>query len=456
MPPIGAAILFIGFIVWLLKRDAKTFGKMSPGLLIPLIWICINSSRSVAHWFSSGTTAAAAEAMTEAPTIDRNIYLTLMLIGMVVLARRRIDWDGVRQNCKWLFLLYAYYFLSVAWSDYSLISLKRWIKDFGDIVIILIILTEPNPLQALRTVMVRCAYFLIPLSVLFIKWYPHLGRYTHKWTYETFYSGVTTNKNALGLLAALSGLFILWQFLNDYYASEETGKLRKLRKLWPELVILTMCLWLFSLANSSTSATCFGLGSMMLLASRYSWGQAQLLRVGWGALFVGIALLAFTVSEDVRGVVAGMLGRSANLTDRTYIWQSALSIGTNPLLGSGFSSTWLTAEASAMVEEFHLAHSHNGFLETYMHTGLIGVFLLILVLSSAGRNVTRLFAENYGRGSIFVALFWTGLFMNYTEVTFSRSNTMGLLLWLISAYGTYAFTPTSTPARWNAVGKEGK
>ena len=35
---------------------------------------------------------------------------------------------------------------------------------------------------------------LIPVSVLFIKYYPDLGRYYGRWDYHTFYCGVTTNK----------------------------------------------------------------------------------------------------------------------------------------------------------------------------------------------------------------------------------------------------------------------
>ena len=41
---------------------------------------------------------------------------------------------------------------------------------------ILVILSEEDPANAIRTVFVRCAYVLIPLSILFIKYYPEVRR----------------------------------------------------------------------------------------------------------------------------------------------------------------------------------------------------------------------------------------------------------------------------------------
>ncbi len=41
-----------------------------------------------------------------------------------------------------LFFLYAA--LSMAWSDYPFVTLKHWIKGIGDVMMVLIVLTEPN------------------------------------------------------------------------------------------------------------------------------------------------------------------------------------------------------------------------------------------------------------------------------------------------------------------------
>ncbi len=40
----------------------------------------------------------------------------------------------------------------------------------------LIFLTEPDAKEAMVTLMKRCAYIVVPVSILFIKYYPCLGR----------------------------------------------------------------------------------------------------------------------------------------------------------------------------------------------------------------------------------------------------------------------------------------
>ena len=46
----------------------------------------------------------------------------------------------------------------------------------------LIVLTEPDPEEALTRLMKRCAYVVVPVSILFIKYYPQLGRAFDPWT----------------------------------------------------------------------------------------------------------------------------------------------------------------------------------------------------------------------------------------------------------------------------------
>jgi hypothetical protein len=186
---------------------------MSYGLWVPFIWVAINISRSVGYWFVNGTEAAKSEVVdiSQGSFIDRNTYLFLIIIGLLVLSQRRINWSSILASGRWLWIFYFYLLLSVLWSDYPFISFKRWFKDAGDLIMILIIVSEKDPIEAIRWIFVRCAYLLVPLSVLFIKWYPDIGRYYDHWIWTTCYCGITLGKNQLGLLCMLSGLFLLWQ-----------------------------------------------------------------------------------------------------------------------------------------------------------------------------------------------------------------------------------------------------
>ncbi len=442
MPPILASCIFVAFICWLLRRQAKEASGVSHALWVPLMWVGIKASRMVCYWLATGTTASAAADDSEGNPIDRTIDLVLMALATIILARRRVDWPGVIGECRWLFIFYIYLLLSTVWSDYTFISFKRWVRDAGDVLMILVILTEADPVEAFRWVFLRCAYVLIPISVLFIKFYPDIGRYYNHWTWETAYCGVTTSKNSLAPLAMWSGFVLLWQIVD---VRRSRGRPMTLWQVWPDLAVLLMCLWILSIADSSTSKTCFILGVAVFFGSRLRVVRANLKDVGW--CFAGIVsiMIILTVFPQIRGMIAGSLGRRADLTDRTYIWDWALQLHTNPLIGSGFASTLLTPEAAPTVQEWGLPHVHNGYLQTYVDTGMIGVCLLLAILYAAGRNAVRQLSEHAVVAHLFLALFFSCLFYNYTEVAYDRSNTVGFLMWLMAAYGVAANIPM--PAR---------
>ncbi len=434
MPPYLASIVYASFIIWLYRRLAKETHGVSFALWIPLVWVGINASRPVVDWLATGTTASQAD-ITEGDPVDRTIYLILLALAMITLAGRRIEWSRVFGECRWLTVFYLYLLLSTLWSDYTFVSFKRWFKDVGDVVMVLVIVTEAEPIEAIRWVFLRCAYVLIPVSVLFIKYYPESGRYYNQWTWATAYCGITTNKNSLGQLAMWSGLVFLWHIVDG---RQWLGWRATARRSWPEIVLFAMCLWLLSLANSSTSLACFILGLAVFFGSRLQVAKANLKNVGWCLVGVAVILVAMTVNPGFRGMIAGSFGRDANLTDRTDIWAWALHLHTDPLIGSGFASTLLTFHNDPLVAVDHLAHVHNGYLQTYIDSGLIGVFLLLIVLFAAGRNAIRQLSQHTGVGHLFLAIFISSLFYNYTEVAFDRSTTIGFLLWLMAAYGVAA------------------
>ena len=101
--------------------------------------------------------------------MDRLFFFGLILLAFIILWRRRLNWQAVILQNWAIALFYAYLLVSVLWAESSLVSFKRWFKEFGNIVVVLVILTEVNPQEAFRAVFVRCAYVLIPLSLVFIR-----------------------------------------------------------------------------------------------------------------------------------------------------------------------------------------------------------------------------------------------------------------------------------------------
>jgi len=177
MPPQLAAALFVAFIVWLFIRERKQSTAVSEASWLPLIWIAIVGSRPITLWFGGPLSMETPDDYLKGSPIDMMIFLSLIVGGVMVLMRRRVNWSTLFTNNTWLFVFFLYCGLSVAWSDYPFVGFKRWIKDLGNLVMVLVILSEKDPVQAVKSVFLRCAFLLLPLSVLFIKYYAEFGRY---------------------------------------------------------------------------------------------------------------------------------------------------------------------------------------------------------------------------------------------------------------------------------------
>src|SRR6266436_7906117 len=214
MTPTLALLGGFGFIFWLIARDVKRRPGLSRALWIPLIWAVILGSRPVSLWW--GDSGQAIANIEDGSPTDRLVFQGLMVAGLVVLFKRRINLRAVISNNKWLFLYVAYLGISACWSDYPFISFKRWIKELGNVVMVLVVLSEIDPIDAAKAIFLRCAYILIPLSVIYIKYFPDVGRYYNRWTWTYSYGGVTTDKNMLGLTLVVSGIFLLWHLLDIY------------------------------------------------------------------------------------------------------------------------------------------------------------------------------------------------------------------------------------------------
>ena len=144
------------------------------------MWMAITGTRFVGQWLSLSNFNDDGIG-TEGSTIDALYFLTLIITGIYVLNQRQILISKIVKENRWLSYFFIYCFISIAWSDFPFIAFKRYIKILGHPIMALIIITDPNPQDALRIVMKRCAFLMMPLSVLFIKYYPEYGRYFDQW-----------------------------------------------------------------------------------------------------------------------------------------------------------------------------------------------------------------------------------------------------------------------------------
>lgn len=421
MSPLVATIVY-SFGIWglfFLNRDRKN--KPSPALWIPIAWLLINGSRPVSTWFG-GPAGISPEQLMEGSPFDRLVYLGLQIAGVVVLLGRQASVLRFLRANRVLIAFLFYCAASIVWSDYPDVTFKRWIKLLGDITMVLIVLTSRDPIRAIKTVLTRVSFLLVPISILLIKYYPALSRAYDAWTGAQYVSGVGTDKNMLGMMCLIYGLGMLWQFLG--VLREARGRDRNCRLL-ANGIFLALLFWLFSSADSMTSLSCFLMGSFVILVttSFKTIRQSALVHT----MVLGVAGVAFAVLflHVGEGAALQKMGRNATLTGRTEIWAGVLGFAGSPLLGTGFDSFWLGDRLSRIWASggflAGINEAHNGYIETYLNLGWIGVCLLAALIAAGYRNILKTLRGHGEIGSLKLALFIVAIVYNYTEAGF-RTN----------------------------------
>ena len=420
MPPSIALLLWFMLLLALLRFDPAREPGISSALWVSLTWFFFVGSRQPSQWLYGNTALPVAEAMQEGNSLDLIVYSLLILLAFGILMSRSMsrsfDWRKFFSANVALTAIVSFALLSVLWSDFPFITLKRWIRDLGIYLVILVVLSDPRPFEAVRSLLRRLLFVLISLSILLIKYFPEMSIAYDWWTGQANYVGPTTSKNMLGVLCLVSGLFFFWDTLTRW------GDRKQRRTRWiicVNVAFFSMTLWLLQIAASATSNVCFVLGCLVLAAAHskpLKRSPALLILIPAG---IGLYLfLQFALGIDIRTVLAEAVGRSSDLHGRTNIWRVVLSADPNPFVGVGYQSFWLGPQLLWIWAHPTFAginEAHNGYIEVYLNLGVVGLLLLVALLIESYQTIWRKFMASSNFGSLSLALWTTFLFYNGTE-----------------------------------------
>lgn len=416
-----------GLICWLLLQDRLWRQRGSWALLIPGGWLAVQGSRPLSYWLGGGGGG-------DSHPINTLWYALILIATLIILARRGIVWSAFISRNKALVAIYCYLFLSMLWSESPADSLKRVIKDFEAVLVALVLLSEKDAGAAIKIVFVRVSYILFPLSAVLIKYFPAIGRNATR-AGENMFTGVTTQKNSLGLLVFVLSLVIIWDFIALGKTNQQPGKLLQ---IWIRIGMLGMGLWLLKICDSQTSLICLVLGAAMI----WICGKLVRMRNGKSIFVAGLALVAAcAIADEFLGISNALLaamGRDPTLTGRTEIWKAVLAQPIDSLFGNGFWVFWYSDKGASVIDELLLINSaHSGYLEMYLDGGLIGVTLLIwLLLTMAGRSVGRLF-QGHPLGTLAVTFWIVAIPYNMSESSFFRMDVLWFTLLLLTTECTF-------------------
>jgi len=452
MSQLTATILVIFAIIGLFVLDRDGKARTSKALWIPFIYLLIIGSRAVSSWFGSAPLPDAmyGDGVYSSP-VDQAVSLGLLAVGlMVLIARWRKVGLLVRRSgptvlfysyaapgiARWrkagllvrrsgpIVLFYSYAALSILWSDLPYFTFKHWIKAVEDVVMVLIVWTDHDPVMAIRRLLTRAGFILIPVSLLFCKYYPTLGRGFDK-GWNTIYSGVSDTKNTLGIICLISGLASLWCFLG---ARRERKDPARTRRLLAHSILLGLVIVQLEMAHSVTASVCLVLSGAAMAVIRRS-PRTNTARVH---LVVVTALCCALVPLFIAPSLVKNMGRDTTFSGRTEIWNILPRFVQNPWLGAGYES-FLSGprlvQLKAIIDKT-FQEAHNGYLEVWLNLGWIGVSLFALVLIAGYRNAVAAFQRDAAIGSLRLAFFVAVLIEGLTEAPFRMmSPTWFLLLW---------------------------
>jgi len=429
MAPAAATLVCIAGVAVLFAWDRDRTRRVSPALWLAVAWLVIAGSRLPSEWVVAssraqvGTSLDSPEHYLEGSPLDRVLLTGLLAAGVaVVVGRHRRASDHIRANLP-VAIFFAYAAVSILWSDFPDVAFKRWTKALGDVVMVLIVLTDPAPREAFKQWLARAGFLLLPLSALLIKYFPDYGRGYNPWSWTPFYTGASTTKNGLGYICLIFGLASLWRLIGTRIERPSTERAHVIAA---HAFLLALTLWLFVKADSATSLFCFLLGAALIVVTT----REQMARRPAAVLFV-FGMAVGSVYLLMGGAdVAEAMGRDATLSGRTELWGHLLSMPVDRFLGAGFESFWLGPRVEQLwrIYWWHPNQAHNGYLELFLNLGCVGLVLLAAVIVGGYRRIAEGFRTDAELARIRLAFLVVVVAFNLTEAAFRMMHPVWIIL----------------------------
>ena len=363
----------------------------------------------------------------EGNPFDRTILSILIIFSIYILLKRNIEWRSIFKKNVMIFLWFLFCGISILWSDFAMVSFRRWVKITGLLLSVLIVHTETEPIEAVKIIMKRFAYFLIPISILIIIYFPKIGIEYYTDTEAVNYKGVTYDKNQLAQICAISIIFFIYNIITMRRIKKTPNDKKE---ILIQVLFLILTIYLFSILDSATSLGALFISIIIFIALGFKVLKKYIKHF---EIFIFAALIIGFILQDsfnIIGMFAASQGRNLTFTDRTFIWKSLLSFNINPMIGVGYGSFWLGNRLLTLwgMLGYEPSQSHNGYLNVYLELGVVGLCLLIGVIYFTFLNIKKssLF-DDFDYVRFRMAIFVFALIHNIMESSFG----MNTLIWFV-------------------------
>ncbi|MGP1274968.1 MAG: O-antigen ligase family protein, partial [Caulobacterales bacterium] len=233
------------------------------------------------------------------------------------------------------------------------------------------------------------------------------------------WKGLWWEKNTLG---AMMGWAVL-----SFIGAAAFDERRRL--IWLGAVIPALALVLLSTSRTALLASFIAIAGPGMIAMARRDAASSAIAVMTGVVGVALGVLVLVIGP---GVLLEALGRDATLTGRTDIWIALMrQIAERPLLGFGYGVFWQVEMGPAhwvrLETSWPVPTAHNGWIETALATGLVGVSIAAIAYAGALTSaVMRLFRGNETYWALPFLVMW-GL-ISFSESNLAEQNS---LMWVM-------------------------
>jgi exopolysaccharide production protein ExoQ len=382
-------------------------------IISPLL-IYVNASASTA------STLAAKLQSIMAPRIENKIFwpvVAAISVALVVRSRFRLTFP------PHIILLFAYLGLagaSVLWAFKPEFSLNRFALEA--MIVTSIVLPAIVSVRAADMMggVFLCFAFASILNVPFVL--NQNPMYLEN--VSIGYPGYFPFKGMLGECAAIAFLLSLRETLHP-------GRRRVVGS-----IVLVVAVYLMDLSKSKGS---LGLALIAPFLAGITLFIGKRMRISPAVVLLPIPCFYFVLSSlagNLINRISYLLYGNYTLTGRTVIWDFVQSeIARRPFLGWGYQSFWLVGLDSPSIVEApgwvkNMPSSHNGYLDTIVDTGYVGLAVLVAFIVMTLHAIKRVADRDLAHAWLLLSLALFVILVNFLESTWMHGQDM---LWLMFA-----------------------
>ncbi|MEJ4087307.1 O-antigen ligase family protein [Galbibacter orientalis] len=204
----------------------------------------------------------------------------------------------------------------------------------------------------------------------------------------------------------------------SYYLKNE------LNTIWRFLTVIILFAYLFLLASKAAYITLFFMSILLILKVADKSKKYLLI------LVLGLSTLIFISNPRIVNSINNFPDEIAEVNptiswkERMLSWKAAIkTIEVAPLFGYGVGDAH-----DVLIEGYndlgytenykHRYNAHNQFLETWLQTGLIGVFVLMVIFTNLALHTRRSFNEFSVFLALFLALIFESMLVRFNGIVF--------------------------------------